>query len=478
MKYDYDVVIIGVGSAGMVAAEVAANIGVKAAIVERDRIGGDCLWTGCVPSKTLMSSAKAAHTIRHAADYGLEPAELKVDLRAVWKRIRRVQDEIAATDDSADRFIELGVDVLTGEAAFAGPHRVRVGDRTVSTKYALVCTGSRPVAPPIEGLEEAGFLTTENFFQQNDIPQSLIVVGGGPIGVELAQALNRLGADITVLELMDTVLFRDDRTLTSILTEKLRSEGVNIHLETQVTAVERRDGRVFVSGAVSGDERTWEADDLIVITGRKPNLESLGLDAVDVKTSPKGIRVNSRMRTSAEWIYAAGDCAGRAVFTHTAAAEAAVAIRNMFFPGSTAAPKLTPWTTFTDPELAHVGMTAEEARRELGSDAVKTFECDLAHSDRARADGAIDGRMIVVTDKRFKILGAHILAPAAGEIISQFTLAITEGIRLSPGLTTTNVVQVYPTYSTSITQIAGEAIYGQLGSPVIQAARRLNQIFD
>ncbi len=478
MKHDYEVVIIGVGSAGMVAAEVAAKIGVKVAIVERERIGGDCLWTGCVPSKTLIASARAAHTIRHASGYGLEAGELKIDLEAVWERIRRVQDEIAAGDDSPDRFVGMGVDVLEGEAEFAGPHQIRVGDRTISTKYALVCTGSRPIAPPIDGLEQAGFLTTDNFFQLTTIPKSLIVVGGGPIGVELGQAMNRLGVDVTVLEVVDTILMREDRSLAAMLTDQLRAEGVKIHLETQISRVERDDGRVAVMGAVAGDERSWDAEEIIVITGRKPNIESLGLDAAGVKTAAKGIRVNKRLRTSEDWVYAAGDCAGRWPFTHSAAAEAAVAVRNMFFPGSTAAPTLMPWTTFTDPELAHVGMTAEEARRELGSGAVKTFEWDLAHSDRARADGASPGRVIAVTDKRYKILGAHILAPAAGEMISQFTLAITEGLRLTPDLATTNLVNVYPTYSTTISQVAGEATYSQLESPVVRAARRFNQLFD
>jgi len=478
MKYDYDVVIIGVGSAGMVAAEVAANIGAKTAIVERERIGGDCLWTGCVPSKALIASAKTAHAIRHASEYGIEAGELKVDLEAVWNRIRGIQDEIAASDDSPDRFREMGVDVLEGEAVFSGPHRIQVGERTVSTKYALVCTGSRPNAPPINGLEEAGFLTTENFFQLTTIPKSLVIIGAGPIGVELCQALNRLGVEVTVLEVAVGILLRDERSLTAMLTERLRAEGVNIHFETQISRVERREGRVTVTGVVAGKDRSWEAEEIIVLAGRKPSIEGLGLDAVGVKTGAKGIRVNKRLRTSADWVYAAGDCAGRWLFTHSAAAEAAVAVRNMLFPGSKEAPTLVPWTTFTDPELAHVGMTAAEAKQSLGEAEVRVFEWDLAHSDRARADGASPGRVIVVTDKRYKILGAHILAPAAGEMVSQFTLAMTEGLRLTPDLATTSVINVYPTYSTTISQLAGEATYGQLGGRVIQAARRFNQIFD
>ncbi|MFQ5474008.1 MAG: dihydrolipoyl dehydrogenase family protein [Dehalococcoidia bacterium] len=477
MKYDYDIVIIGVGSAGMVAAEVASNIGVRTAIVERDRVGGDCLWTGCVPSKTLLSSAKVAQTIRNAAAYGIAAGDVNVDTNAVWGRIRRVQEEIAATDDDPERFKEMGVDVLQGEATFVAPHRISVGDREVSTKFALVCTGSRPTAPPIDGLADAGFLTSENLFQLDEAPESLIVLGGGPIGTEMAQGMNRLGVKTVLLEAMDGILTRDEPALTTILTDVLRGEGVEVCVNTKISRVERRGDRKVVSGQVNGEERTWEASEILVAAGRKPNIDALNLDAVGVKTGSKGIRVTERLRTSADWVYAAGDCAGRFLLTHSAAAEAAIALRNMFFPGGKAALDLVPWTTFTDPELAHVGMTVDEAQRKLGRESVKVFERDVAHSDRARSDGATTGKTIVVTDTKSKILGAHILSPAAGEMISQFTLAIAEGVRLTPGMATTNLIQVYPTYSTVVTQMAGDATYEQLGSPVIRAARRVNRWF-
>ena len=476
MKYDYDVVIIGVGSAGMVAAEVATNMGVRTAMAERARIGGDCLWTGCVPSKTLLASAKAAHTVRNAAAYGIDVGDFSVDTKRVWSRIGRVQDEIAATDDNADRFREMGVDVLDGEAAFVAEHRVRVGDREVSTKFALVCTGSRPFAPAIDGLEEAGFLTSENLFELSGAPESLIVLGGGPIGIEMAQGMNRLGVKTVVLEAMDGILARDEPSLTAILADTLRSEGVEVCVNAKIGRVESRGDRKIVSGEVDGEERTWEASEILVAAGRRANIDSLNLDAVGVKTGRKGIRVNARLRTSADWVYAAGDCAGRFRFTHSAAAEAATALRNMFYPGSSTAPTLVPWTTFTDPELAHVGISQQEAQRKFGRKSVKTFEFDLAHSDRGRAEGATSGKMVLVTDSKLKILGAHILAPSAGEMISQFTLAITEGVRLTPGLSTTNIMQVYPTYSTAVTQLAGDAVYEQLKSPVLRAARRLNQL--
>jgi pyruvate/2-oxoglutarate dehydrogenase complex dihydrolipoamide dehydrogenase (E3) component len=275
---------------------------------------------------------------------------------------------------------------------------------------------------------------------------------------------------------MDGILSRDEPSLTAILTDSLRSEGVEVCVNAKTARVESRGDRKVVSGQVNGEERTWEASEILVAVGRKANIDSLNLDAVGVKTGRKGIRVNARLRTSADWVYAAGDCAGRFLFTHSAAAEAATALRNMFYPGGSAVPALVPWTTFTDPELAHVGITEQEAQRKFGRKAVKTFEFDLAHSDRGRAEGTTSGKMVLVTDAKLKILGAHILAPSAGEMISQFTLAITEGVRLTPGLSTTNIIQVYPTYSTAVTQLAGDAVYEQLKSPVLRAARRLNQL--
>jgi len=476
MKYDYDVVIIGVGSAGMIAGEVAAKMGVKAALVERHRVGGDCLWTGCVPSKALLASAKAAHTIRHADKYGLSPAEPTVDSATVWQRVRRIQQEIAATDDNPDKYAELGVELLLGEASFEEEHRVRVGDRVVTTRYALVCTGSRPAEPLVDGLSDVGYLTSENVFELERAPRSLIVIGGGPIGIELSQAMTRLGVKTTVLQRAGRILERDEAALAEILLGKLREEGVDVQLDAAVTSA-GRDGQDRVIRGRSGDKDvSWRAEEVLAAAGRKPNIESLELERIGVKTGPRGIAVDEKLRTSAGWVYAAGDCAGRFLFTHSASAEAVTALRNMFFPGSASPPAIVPWTTFTDPELAHVGMTAEEAGKKLGGDKICVYEWDLSHSDRARAEGATEGRVIAVTDAKFKLLGAHVLAPAAGEMISQFTLALNRGLRLTPDFG--NLVQVYPTFSTSVSQLAAEATYGQLQKPFLQTLRKINSLFS
>ncbi|HEV8573614.1 MAG TPA: FAD-dependent oxidoreductase [Dehalococcoidia bacterium] len=476
MKYDYDVVIIGVGSAGMIAGEVAEKMGVKAALVERHRVGGDCLWTGCVPSKALLASAKVAHTIRHADNYGLSGSEPMVDSATVWQRVRRIQQEIAATDDNPDKYAELGVELIFGEASFEGEHRVRVGDRIVKARYALVCTGSRPAEPQVAGLSDVGYLTSENVFELERAPRSLIVIGGGPIGIELSQAMTRLGVKTTVLQRAGRILERDEPALAEILLARLREEGVNVQLGAEVTSAEL-DGQDKVIRGRGGDkDALWRAEALLAAAGRKPNIESLGLDRVGVKTGPRGIVVDAKLRTSAGWVYAAGDCAGRFLFTHSASAEAVTALRNMFFPGSASPPAIVPWTTFTDPELAHVGMTAEEATKKLGEASVRVYQWDLNHSDRARAEGATEGRIIAVTDAKFKLLGAHILAPAAGEMLCQFTLALNHGLRLTPDFG--NLVQVYPTFSTSVSQLAAEATYGQLQKPFLQTLRKINGLFS
>jgi pyruvate/2-oxoglutarate dehydrogenase complex dihydrolipoamide dehydrogenase (E3) component len=477
MKFDYDVVIIGVGSGGMIAGEVAAKIGVKAALIERDRVGGDCLWTGCVPSKALLASAKAAYTIRHTDNYGLPAAGGgDFDTAGVWQRIRRIQQEIAETDDNPDKYREMGVDLLFGEGAFEDEHKMRVGEQVLTCRFALVCTGSRAAAPPIEGLAEIGYLTSESVFELERAPGSLIVIGGGPIGVEMAQGMNRLGVKTTVLQRASRILERDEPELSEMLLGRLRSEGVTIELNAELASAGKEGAKKVIRGRLGEREVSWGAEEVLVAAGRKPNIESLHLERVGVKTGPRGIVVDERLRTSAGWVYAAGDCAGRFLFTHSAGAEAVIALRNMFFPGSAKAPGMVPWTTFTDPELAHVGVTAGEAREKLGQDGFRAYEWDLTHSDRARAEGATEGRIIAVTDAKFKLIGAHILAPAAGEMISQFTLALNQGLRLTPDFG--NLVQVYPTFSTSVSQLAAEATYGQLQKPFLRTLRRINALLS
>ena len=475
MKYQYDLVIIGGGSAGLVAAEAAPRMGVKAALVERGQLGGDCLWTGCVPSKALLASAKAAQTIRESTKYGLPAIELDIDTSLVWRRLHDIQESIAATDESSTKFADLGVDLIQGQASFVDEHTIRVDQRVITAKFYLVCTGSRPACPPIEGIEDVGYLTSENVFGLEEAPRSLIIVGAGPIGIEMAQAMNRLGVQTTLLEAGPRILIREEPILADALRRTLEDEGVLIQTGVEIARAELVDGKKVVRGKGDAADKTWTADEILVAAGRRPTISSLGLERLGVRTAKKGIGVNANLRTSVKSIYAAGDCTGRFYFTHNAAAEALIAMRNMFYPGSQRASEVVPWTTFTDPELAHVGMTSEEARSTLGVENVCVWRQDLVNSDRARAEGATTGAVMIVTDRKLRVLGAHVLAPGAGELIGQMTSAISRKARLTPEIV--NVQQVYPTYSTAISRLAADATYIDLEKPLLRTLRRLSTFF-
>ncbi len=469
-QYEFDLVVIGVGSAGMTAGEVASKMGIRAALVERARVGGDCLWTGCVPSKALIASANAAHGMRHASEFGLPDATPDIDTARVLERVRSIQNQIAATDDNPQKYIDAGVAVLYGGAKLVDGHTVLVGDRRLTTKFVLVATGSRAAVPEIANLADVGYLSSETLFEQESSPRSLLVVGGGPIAIEMAQAHHRLGTRVTVLQRASRILERDEPSLSEKLLGLLRAEGIDVQLNVALDRAEMSDGQRTMHGTVAGESRSWSAEQVLVAAGRKPNIENLGLQAAGIATGPRGIVVDKNMRTSVESVYACGDVAGRYLFTHSAAAEAVAAMRNMFFPLAKPAPDLIPWATFTDPELAHVGMTSAEARREHAADA-KVFRWSLGHNDRARTEQAADGEIVVITDPKFKVLGAHILAPGAGEMIGQWTMAIANGQRLTPDFG--NLIQVYPTLSTAFSQLAGEATYAQLEKPFLQTVRKL-----
>jgi pyruvate/2-oxoglutarate dehydrogenase complex dihydrolipoamide dehydrogenase (E3) component len=461
----YDLVIVGMGSGGMVAAEFAATLGIRVAVVERSRVGGDCLWTGCVPSKALLASAKAAHTMRVADKYGLPSVSPEIDTSLVWKRIRAIQQDVAGTDDNPERFRDLGVEVVMGSARVTGPNTVQVsggpdGTCDLETRYVLVCTGSRPANPAVEGLAEAGFLTSETVFELERAPRSIVMIGGGPIAVEMAQGFRRLGVAVTVLQKGARILPRDEPELVDVLVGRLKAEGVDLRFNVSTERVTVDGGRKIVHGTEAGEARRWEAEELLVAVGRRPNTEGLGLEELGVEVGRRGIAVDERMRTGVASIYASGDVAGRFLFTHSAGYEAVRAVRDMFFPGKGKVTDHVPWCTFTDPELAHAGLTEAEARERHGDD-VEVWRQDLVHSDRARADGTTEGAIIVITAGK-KVVGAHILAPAAGEMIHELALAIRRELKLAD---VAGVIHVYPTLSTGIGQLGAEAAF--------EGARRL-----
>jgi pyruvate/2-oxoglutarate dehydrogenase complex dihydrolipoamide dehydrogenase (E3) component len=451
------------GSGGMVAAEFAATLGVRVAVVERGRVGGDCLWTGCVPSKALLASAKAAHTMRVADRYGLPSVDPEIDTSLVWKRIRSIQQEVASTDDDPERYRAMGVEIIRGTARLVGPNTVEVtgssdsqGDPLLlETRFILLCAGSRPATPPIDGLREAGFLTSENVFELERAPRRVIMIGGGPIAIEMAQGFARLGVGVTVLQKGPAILPRDEPELVATLARLIRDDHVDLRLNVEIERVAvTDDGRKVVHGSEDGEPARWEADELFVAVGRRPNVEGLGLEDLGIVVGRRGVDVDERMRTAVPSVYAAGDLAGRYLFTHSAGYEAVRAVRDMFFPGKGKVTDFVPWCTFTDPELAHAGLTIAEAEQHHGND-VDVWRQELTHSDRARADGATDGAIIVVTAGK-KVVGAHILAPGAGEMIHELALAINEGMKFSD---VASLIHVYPTLSTGIGQLAAEAAF-------------------
>jgi pyruvate/2-oxoglutarate dehydrogenase complex dihydrolipoamide dehydrogenase (E3) component len=453
-KPEYDLVIVGVGSAGIVAAEFAAAIRLRVAAVEAARIGGDCLWTGCVPSKALLASARVAHQMRTADRFGIAAVEPDVDLEAVWRRIHAIREQIASTDDSPQRFHDLGVEVVFGRARLTGPNTVEVGDRRLETRYVLVATGSRPAVPPVDGLAEAGYVTSETVFELERPPRSLVVMGGGPVGVELAQGCRRLGMPVTLLQRGPRLLPRDEPELTGIVERTLLGEGVQVRLGADARRVSVENGRKIVEARIGDEDVSFEADDVLVAAGRSPTVNGLGLDRLGIEIGEHGIVVDGNLRTSVESVYAVGDVAGRYLFTHNAAHEAATALRDMFYPGSGKPSDLVPWCTFTDPELASVGLSVAEARQRHGDD-TRIWSRELSRSDRARAESAGEGAVILVT-ARGRLVGAHVLAPGAGELIQQLGLAIRDERKLRE---LAGLIHVYPTVATSIQQLAGEAAY-------------------
>ncbi len=444
----YDLIVVGMGSGGMVAAGFAASLGLRVACVERDRLGGDCLWTGCVPSKALLAAARAAHTIRTAGRFGLPASDPAIDTAPVLERIRRVQARIAAGEDSPAHFEAQGCELHAGVARLTGPRTVAVDGRPLEGRYILLCTGSRPRVPEIPGLREAGFLTSETLWDLPRAPDSLIAIGAGPVAIEIAQGLRRLGVAATVLGRGPRALARDEPELVDTLVGVLHAEGVA--LESGV-AIERISlaGRDRVVHAGGG--RRWRARELLVAVGRTPNVDDLGLAELGIDVGPAGVVVDGGYRTAVRSIYAVGDLAGRHQFTHSAGYEAARAVRNMFLPGRARRPFTVPWTTFTDPELAHVGLTAAQARAQASR--VEVWRRDLETSDRALAEDHAEGAVVIVT-ARGRIVGAHVLAPAAGELIGELALAVERRLKLAD---LAGVVHVYPTIAVAVQQLAGEA---------------------
>ncbi|MFZ2445476.1 MAG: mercuric reductase [Syntrophobacteraceae bacterium] len=444
----YNLVIIGAGTAGLVAAAGGALLGGRVALVERSLLGGDCLNWGCVPSKAMIRCARAAHDARNAAEFGVRiRGDVEVDFPAVMERMRGLRSQISF-HDSAKRFRDMGVDVFLGEARFTGEDSIRVGESLLRFGRALIATGARAVRPDIEGLADAGYLTNETVFSLTRLPARLAVIGGGPLGCELAQAFSRLGSEVTIFQRGDHLLGREDEEETRILQEKFPREGIRLLLNTSPLKVTRTGGGKLVTYDRNGRTESIQVDEILIGAGRAPNVEGLDLERAGIEYDPqKGVRVDDYLRTKNPRVFAAGDICLPFKFTHMADATARIALRNALFGGRAKLSALTiPWVTYTDPEIAHVGMSASEAAQK--GIAVDTFLKPLAEVDRAVLDGETEGFVkIHVKRGTDRIVGATIVARHAGEMISEVSLAIARGVGLRA---LSGVIHPYPTQAEAI----------------------------
>ncbi|MEM7282208.1 MAG: FAD-dependent oxidoreductase, partial [Pseudomonadota bacterium] len=458
MKHiDTDICVIGAGSGGLSVAAGAVQMGAEVVLIEKDKMGGDCLNTGCVPSKALLSAGKKAQGMRDTSVFGIDPVEPTVDFEKTMEHVHEVIKGIEP-HDSVERFEGLGVTVLLGAAKFTGSNTVQVNDTMVKAKRIVVATGSRAVVPPIPGLDDVPFLTNENLFDNRVLPKHLIIVGGGPIGMEMAQAHCQLGSKVTLIE-MDRVLATSEPELASVVRDRLQAIGVVIHENARVEQVSGVEGEI-TAGLSTGDQ--IQGSHLLIATGRQPVTKELGLEAAGIEFDRSGIRTDARLRTTNKKVFAIGDVAGGPMFTHRAGYDAGIVIRNVLFKLPTKASyKAMPAVTYTEPELAQVGLRESEARAEHGTKA-KVVTWEFQENDRARAERATKGLIKVVTDKKGKILGASIVGPGAGDLIQTWQLAVAKGFKMTD---MAGIIAPYPTRSEISKRVAGAYFTDALFSP-------------
>ena len=458
----YDLVVIGGGSAGLVVAGGAAQLGARVALVERKALGGDCLYTGCVPSKTFIRSARFAADVRRASEFGFRAASFDFidgEFASITDRVARVIETVGE-HDRPERFEAWGVEVIFASPRFLSPKEIELtfadgSTKNISAKRFCISTGSRPAIPAIEGLKEIGFLTNEEVFQLKKLPQSLIVLGGGPIGLELGQSFARFGSEVTIVEMDQRLVAKEDEEVSATIEHMLRAEGLSILPGRKAIRASTGNGRKILTFEQSGLVQEIEADEILVATGRQPNVEGLNLEAAGVKYDKQRIFTDQYLRTSARHIFAAGDVTGHFPFTHMAAYEASVVIRNvfLFWPLLQKTDfRVVPWTTFTDPEIARVGLTEKEAQEKFGATNVYVYRTEFVDNDRAQAEDETRGfAKIVCTGSANRIVGAHIVGAHAGELIHEVVLAMKQRLSINA---LGSMIHVYPTL-TQVNQQAG-----------------------
>jgi pyruvate/2-oxoglutarate dehydrogenase complex dihydrolipoamide dehydrogenase (E3) component len=464
----YNLIAVGGGTAGIVAALGAAGLGGRAALVEQRLLGGDCLNHGCVPSKALVSAARAAYQVSQAGRFGVRhAAPPEVDFACVMERMRRLRAQIGQ-HDSAARLHALAIDVFLGQARFTDANTLEVGGQTLRFRRAVIATGSRPAAPDVPGLAEAGYLTNETIFSLTQLPRRLIVIGGGPIGCELGQAFRRFGSEVHLVQRGDRLLAKEDEPAGRLVREQLQREGMHLYFGHSLTAVELVGDSKCLIIERGGEKRKLIADAILVATGRRPIVEGLNLEAAGVRYDAKGIEVDDHLRTSNRAVFAAGDVCSAYKFTHAADAMARLVVQNALFLGRRRFSSLViPCCTYTDPEVAHVGYTATEAS-ERGIE-IDTYRVELAEVDRAVIDGDEQGFAAVHTRRGTgRVVGATIVAPHAGEMIGEITLLMANRLTLAAlGRT----IHCYPTQVEVLKKIADAYQRSRL-TPLISAISR------
>jgi len=460
----FDIGILGGGSAGLTVAAAAAQLGAKTLLVDKSALGGDCLYCGCVPSKTLIRSAKVYHDAKRMAGYGLPPADVPpVYFPALVERIRSVIRAIERRD-SPERFCSLGARVEIGNPVFSDEHSIRMNGKTFSSRTWVISTGSSAAIPSIPGLDRAHYLTNRDIFSLERLPASLIVIGGGPIGIEMGQAFSRLGTSVEIIQHSGQILDREDPDMAGRLQEVLAAEGIRIHLAAAVESVRDIGHAREATVRIGGETREIRAEALLVAAGRTANLEGLGLERLGIRFDRRGLALDERLRTDLKHIYGAGDVTGNFLFTHSAGYEGGIVISNAVF----RLPRkldytFMPWCTYTDPELASIGMNEKRAAAAGVKYSVWTEE--FADNDRALAEGEAAGRIKMILNEREKPIGVQILGSRAGELLGAWVAALNGKVRLS---TMASAVQPYPTLAEISRKVTGDVLARKLFSDTVR----------
>lgn len=448
-KTDFDLCIIGGGAAGLVTAAGGAGLGAKVVLIEKHRLGGDCLYTGCVPSKALLHQAAIAHTAKQAKTIGLKISG-QPDFSTIHDYVQSVIQQIEP-NDSPERFRDMGVEIIFGDAKFADLNTVTVGNSTIRARNFVLATGSRPAIPPIPGLKDVPFFTNESIFNNKQRLPELVILGAGPIGLEMAQAHQRLGCQVTVLDLSPTILPREDSEMAAVVQSSLEDDGVKFILGKRTSKISLKEGLGIKSIDLSlddpndngGSSQIIGASHLLVATGRHPNIENLGLGHAGVNINNGRLVLTEKLQTTNKHIYACGDVAGPFYFTHMAEHQAGIVLRNtLFHMSAKAETRLVPWSTFTDPELARVGLSEAQAVAQKISHQVVSFP--FSDIDRARTDNHRTGLIKIIINKNGRILGAAIAGKRAGELIHEYALAMKQNLKLGQ---LASMIHIYPTLS-------------------------------